>query len=357
MIRARWTENLLTPRFPLGTSKGTITERTVWYLSAWEEDRPDIIGVGEVALFPGHSREFPADVRTKLVELCADTSDWEDRLTGDLVDVPSVRFAVEQCLKDLEASGSKVLFPSEFTLGRKGIPINGLVWMGDRSEMRARIRERLAAGYACIKMKIGAIGIEEEIAILREVRNEFGPEEVVLRVDANGAFDARSAPAILVRLAELGVESIEQPVPAGLYEVMAELCADPPLPIALDEDLIGHNTYDAKVDLLDAVKPQAIVIKPSLVGGWKAAHDWIRLAEARGVRWWITSALESTIGLNAIAQWTATLGVTAPQGLGTGGVYTNNIPSPLIAERGELRYRPEVEWGTLDPLPRNKPLP
>lgn len=344
MIRATWKESTLTPAFTLGTSKGTITSRTVWYLMAWEHSRPDIIGVGEAALFPGHSREFPADVRVKLIELCADTSNWGDRLHGDLVDVPSVRFAVEQCLKDLKAGGSKVLFPSEFTLGRKGIPINGLVWMGDKALMRARIRERIDAGFTTVKVKVGAIGIEQELALLAEVRKEFGADDIALRVDANGAFDARSAPDVLGRLAELQVESIEQPIPAGLYESMAELCAGSPLPIALDEDLIGQNSTQAKRDLLDGVRPHHIVIKPSLVGGWAAAGEWIALARERAIGWWVTSALESNIGLNAIAQWTAVLDTTGTQGLGTGGVYVDNIPAPLEVERGALFHRPERGW-------------
>ena len=279
-----------------------------------------------------------------MLELCADTSNWNERLNDDLVDVPSVRFAVEQCLKDLEVSGSKVLFPSDFTLGHKGIPINGIVWMGDKATMQQRIREQIDGGYRCVKMKIGAIGIEDELALLKSVREEFNADDLMLRVDANGAFDARTAPSVLMRLAELNVHSIEQPVAPGLYEVMSELCANSPVAIALDEDLIGSNTRDAKVDLLDTVKPQAIVIKPSLVGGWQAAEEWIALANERGIGWWVTSALESSIGLNAIAQWTATLDVQQPQGLGTGNVYADNIPSPQIADAGFLGYRPVVEW-------------
>ena len=344
MIRAAWKEITLTPKFELGTSKGPITARTVWYLIAWDSERPEVRGIGEAALFPGHSKEFPADVRTKLLELCADTSNWTTRLKDDLVDVPSVRFAVEQCLKDLDVSGSKILFPSAFTLGREGIPINGLVWMGDKATMKQRIREQIDGGYTTVKMKIGAIGIDDEIALLRSVRDEFTASDITLRVDANGAFNARNAMDVLQRLADLQVHSIEQPVPPGLYEVMAELCERSPVRIALDEDLIGLNTHDAKVDLLDNLKPAYIVIKPSLVGGWNAAEEWIALANARSIGWWITSALESSIGLNAIAQWTATLGVNMPQGLGTGGVYTNNIPCPLLSARGELRYHPEVPW-------------
>jgi L-alanine-DL-glutamate epimerase-like enolase superfamily enzyme len=210
--------------------------------------------------------------------------------------------------------------------------------------MKHRIREQIDLGFTTVKVKIGAIGIEDELALLKSVRNEFNGQDVTLRVDANGAFDARTAPDILKRLADLAVESVEQPVPPGLYEVMAELCATSPVPIALDEDLIGLNTHDAKVDLLENVQPQAIVIKPSLVGGWKAAEEWIALAKARDIGWWITSALESSIGLNAIAQWTATLDRHGAQGLGTGSVYADNIPAPLAAARGELRYRPELEW-------------
>jgi O-succinylbenzoate synthase len=344
MIRAAWKELQLTPVFPLGTSKGVIATRTVWYLIAWDAERPQVRGIGEAALFPVHSKEFPADVRTKLLELCANTTDWQQRLNSDLVDVPSVRFAVEQCLKDLAASGSKELFPSKFTLGAQGIPINGLVWMGDAATMRQRIREQIDGGSRCVKMKIGALSIAEELELLKAVRAEYGVADLALRVDANGAFGAHNAMDVLQRLADLEVESIEQPVPSGLYETMAELCENSPVPIALDEDLIGLNRRDARMDLLQNVKPQHIVIKPSLVGGWAAAQEWIALAREHGIGWWITSALESNIGLNAIAQWTAALGVQVPQGLGTGRVYADNIPSPLEVERGALWYRPEGAW-------------
>ncbi|HMN04802.1 MAG TPA: o-succinylbenzoate synthase [Flavobacteriales bacterium] len=344
MIEAVWKEVTFTPRFPLGTSKGVLHERTVWYLVAWHKDRPEVKGIGEAAPFPGHSMEFPADVRTKLVELCANTTDWEDRLRHDLVHVPSVRFAVEQCLRDLRASGSKILFPSDFTLGRKGIPINGLVWMGDKATMRERIQAQIDGGNRCVKMKVGAIGIEDELELLAEVRKYFPAHELTLRVDANGAFTHQNVMPVLERLAALEVESIEQPVGQGLFEVMAEICAATPVPIALDEDLIGLHSLGAKQDLLDNVKPQYIVIKPSLVGGWAAAREWIDLAEERNIGWWITSALESSIGLNAIAQWAATLNARGTQGLGTGSVYLDNIPSPLAVKDAQLWYRPEEAW-------------
>ncbi len=355
MIEAIWKEVTLTPRFPLGTSKGVLHARTVWYLIAWHKERPGIRGIGEAAPFPGHSLEFPADVRTKLVELCANTADWEDRLKRDLLQVPSVRFAVEQCLCDLRASGSKVLFPSDFTLGRQGIPINGLVWMGDKATMRQRFQAQIDGGNRCVKMKIGAIGVDDELELLAEVRKNFSARELTLRVDANGAFNHRDVMPVLERLAALDVESIEQPVGQGLYETMAEVCANTPLPIALDEDLVGLHVRGAKQDLLDHVKPQFIVIKPSLVGGWASAQEWIDLAGERGIGWWITSALESSIGLNAVAQWTATLPINRPQGLGTGSVYANNVPSPIAVKGGELRYVPEVAWDLeqlqLSPVP------
>ncbi|MCC6937361.1 MAG: o-succinylbenzoate synthase [Flavobacteriales bacterium] len=344
MLHARWIERTLQPRFELGTSKGPITARTVWYLIAWNDDAPGIHGIGEAALFPGHSKEFPTDVKVKLIELCARTDNWIERLTTDLVDVPCVRFAVEQCMRDLEAGGTKTLFPSEFTLGRRPIPINGLVWMGDKATMKQRIHEQIDSGYTTVKMKIGAIGFTDELELIQSIRLEHPASELCLRVDANGAFNVQSAPDVLKRLADADVHSIEQPVPAGLYEVMADLCATTPIPIALDEDLIGIHTRDAKQDILKNVKPQYIVIKPSLVGGWAAAQEWIDLAQAMDIGWWITSALESSIGLNAIAQFTATLDVNMAQGLGTGKVYANNIPSPLVAESGYLSYRPEESW-------------
>jgi len=344
MINARWIERTLEPAFPLGTSKGTINARTVWYLIAWHADRPGIKGIGEAALFPGHSAESPEQVRMKLGELCARTSDWEHRLNTDLVAVPSVRFAVEQVLKDLKVGDTKLLFPSTFTIGQSGIPINGLVWMGDKDTMRKRLREQIEGGNRCIKMKIGALGLYDELELLKSVRSEFSASDIALRVDANGAFNARNAMEILQQLADLEIESIEQPIPPGQYEAMSELCSVSPVPIALDEDLIGVNHRDAKIELLETVKPQHIVIKPSLVGGWAAAQEWIDLAQARKIGWWITSALESSIGLNAIAQWVATLNITVPQGLGTGKVYQNNVPSPLETEGGALWYRPEKQW-------------
>ncbi|MCB0794310.1 MAG: o-succinylbenzoate synthase [Flavobacteriales bacterium] len=350
-LKAAWIERTLRPSFPLGTSKGPISERTVWYLVAWDPQRPQIKGIGEAAHFPGHSVEFPAEIRTKLVELCAETRSWEDRLEQDLVRVPSVRFAVEQCLRDFSVGGTKQLFPSTFTLGQRGIPINGLVWMGSKETMRQRIRERTAEGFTCVKLKIGALGIEHELDLLRELRKDHPASEVQLRVDANGAFQARDAPRVLDALAELDVHSIEQPVAPGAYEMMAELCATSPVPIALDEDLIGMLSTDAKKDLLDHVAPRYIVIKPSLVGGWRSSEEWIQLATERGIGWWITSALESNIGLNAIAQWVATLPIAMPQGLGTGQVYENNVGSPLEVADAMLWYRPEREWDLADLSP------
>lgn len=344
MIRARWQEHVLTPAFPLGTSKGTLQARAVWYLLLWRSDAPDIIGIGEAAPFPGHSLETAAEVRRALTALCNDTSNWQARIAMDLRSIPCVRFAAEQALQDLATGGQRLPYPSAFTRGEAGIPINGLVWMGDQATMRQRIAQQIAGGNRCIKLKIGAIGIQQELALLREVRNVFPAEELTLRVDANGAFTVEEASVILPQLAELEVESIEQPIAAGQAQAMAALCAHTPVPIALDEELIGHNAPGAQAALLDRIRPQSIVLKPSLVGGWAATRSWIDAAQERGIGWWITSALESSIGLNAIAQWSATLPLDRPQGLGTGRVYTDNIPSPLYMERGALHYAPSEEW-------------
>ena len=344
MRQASWKEYQLVSAFPLGTSKGTLMTRSVWHLTAWDDERPAIRGIGEAAPFPGHSLEFPADVKVKLIELCQRTDDWEQRLDQDLREVPSVRFAVEQCLRDLAAGGTKDLFPSDFTLGHKAIPINGLIWMDDRRKMLEKAGALIDTGYRCVKLKIGALPLEDELAVLRALRKAHAASELSLRVDANGAFDQRKVRDVLQRLADLEVESIEQPIAAGLYEAMAELCADTPIPIALDEDLIGQHSIQLKSDLLDHVHPQHIVIKPSLVGGWAATREWIDMATERKIGWWVTSALESNIGLNAIAQFTATLDIQTPQGLGTGRVFTNNIPSPMRAENGHLHYRPETAW-------------
>ena len=264
----------------------------------------------------------------------------EEALLKELVAFPSIQFGVEQAFRSVAASQWYELFPSDFITGKDAIPINGLIWMGSPDFMKAQIKEKLAQGFRCIKMKIGAINFEEEYRILKALRNEFLASDIEIRVDANGAFQATEALVYLERLAALQLHSIEQPIRAGQWEAMAELCEQTPLPIALDEELIGVFTSEEKQRLLREIQPQYIILKPSLIGGYRGSEEWITLAETLGIGWWVTSALESNIGLNAIAQWTYTLHSPMPQGLGTGALYTNNLPFPLYVENGRLGFNP-----------------
>jgi L-alanine-DL-glutamate epimerase-like enolase superfamily enzyme len=246
-------------------------------------------------------------------------------------------------LLDLKAKGSKLLFPSIFTNGKTGIPINGLVWMGDKAFMQKQIREKIESNYHCIKLKIGALNFETELAIIKEIRREFSANEIEIRLDANGGFQPENALEKLKKLAVYDIHSIEQPIKQGLFEKMAQLCEQSPIPIVLDEELIGIESAD-KEFVIAKIKPAYIILKPSLLGGFKQSEEWIRLAEKHHVKWWVTSALESNIGLNAIAQWTYTLQSALPQGLGTGQLYHNNIPSPLEISEAKLYYNPEMKW-------------
>ncbi|MDO4230146.1 MAG: o-succinylbenzoate synthase, partial [Capnocytophaga sp.] len=244
----------------------------------------------------------------------------------------------EQAFTSLESDNWYNLFPSDFTAGKDKIPINGLIWMGTPDFMKAQIKEKIAQGFNCIKMKIGAIDFQQEYQILKNLRNEFSAKDIEIRVDANGAFLPKNALEKIKQLSDLELHSIEQPIKAGQHEAMANLCEQTPLPIALDEELIGIFDHTMKTAVLEQIKPQYIILKPSLIGGYKNSEEWIYLAEKQQIGWWITSALESNIGLNAIAQWTYTLKNPMPQGLGTGALYTNNIPSSLFVENGFLCY-------------------
>ncbi len=321
---------------PAGTSRGVYESRPVWFLILKENG---ITGIGECAPLAGLSKETPEQVEDILNQIS--TSSKRFLKNSDLlIEIPSVRFAFETALLDLKNGGRQILFPSEFTKGKKGIPINGLVWMGEPDFMQKQIEEKLEAGYRCIKLKIGAIDFEMELDLLRLIRQRFSKEDVILRVDANGAFKLDEAFSKLEKLAELDIHSIEQPIAAGQYKELAKLCLQSLIPIALDEELIGVNKQEEKIELLDVIQPQFIVLKPSLHGGISGCEEWIELAEERKIAWWITSYLESNIGLNAIAQWTFTKDVKMHQGLGTGQLFTNNIDSPLEIKREKLWFDP-----------------
>lgn len=314
---------------PSGTSRGVYTTRQVWYLRMTSMDFPGKEAIGECAPLPDLSCDDIPGYGRILAEACREVEEHEGVLSRDsLRNYPSILFGLEMLLRQWE-TGSIALWDTPFSRGEAGIPINGLIWMGDYRQMLERIKEKMKAGFRCIKLKIGAIQFEEELELLRHIRKHYSPKEIELRVDANGAFSPTDAMDKLKRLSELDLHSIEQPIRAGQWKEMAHLCAESPLPIALDEELIGINEPKRKEMLLDAIRPQYLVLKPSLHGGFSGGEEWIKNAGSRGINWWITSALESNIGLNAIAQWCATFKNALPQGLGTGLLFTDNVEMPL----------------------------
>jgi o-succinylbenzoate synthase len=344
MLQADYIHYPLHFKRPSGTSRGILTQKDSWFIRLWDDNQPNIIGIGECSIIKGLSPDDRDGYEGKIQEVCRQIDDFWYYLEEGLKEWPSIYFGLETAFLDFKAKGSKILFPSDFADGKDQIPINGLVWMGEASFMKEQIEQKLESGFNCIKMKIGAIDFEEELRLLESIREDFDAEKIELRVDANGAFSADTAMQKLKNLARFDLHSIEQPIKQGQIEQMAELCANTPLPIALDEELIGIHNVSAKADLLDQIAPQYIILKPSLVGGIKGSKEWIDLADEREIPWWITSALESNIGLNAIAQWTYTLNNSMPQGLGTGQLYTNNIESPLCIDHGFLKYNSQLNW-------------
>ncbi len=324
-------------RQPAGTSRGVLTEKPTYLLKLWDERNPEVFGIGEAAVFPGLSPEADYRYEYKLIELLANVAIGRPT---DLSAHSSIQFGFEQALRDFASGGRGLYFPSDFTAGESEIVINGLIWMGSHEEMMARLEEKLRQGFKCIKIKIGAIDWESELSLIRSIRQRYSTDQLTIRVDANGAFSMEAALPRLQALADLGVHSIEQPIPAGHPDLMKFLCQVSPLPIALDEELIGIYSKEKKAELLDFEKPAYIILKPALCGGFSGAEEWIQLAEERGIGWWVTSALESNVGLDAIAQFTGSLNVSIPQGLGTGGLFTNNFTSPLRLEGEILRYDP-----------------
>lgn len=335
MKRAEYSRYLLNFKEDAGTSRGVLKEKETFFVKVWDESCPEVFGMGECALFRGLSADDRKNYEEKLEEVCQRI---EEVKMEELEEWSSIRFGVEMALQDLAMGGRQLYFPSAFTEGRQAIEINGLIWMGDKSTMLQRIQQKLEAGFHCIKLKIGAIDFEAELSLLQYIRERFSCEKVELRVDANGAFAPEEAMSKLEALAAFGLHSIEQPIRQGQWEEMAHLCRETPIPIALDEELIGVYGRKKKLELLEKVQPQYIILKPALCGGFSGAREWIELAEKRGIGWWVTSALESNIGLNALAQWVATLGNPMPQGLGTGQLYTNNLWSPLRQEGECLIY-------------------
>ena len=325
---------------PAGTSRGIYTTRDVWYIVLIDTTNPSHYGVGECAPLPDLSCDALPNYEAILKEACklfVDTGCFDREA---LRPYPSILFGLETAWAHYQAQSIQ-LWQTPFSQGKEGIPINGLIWMGNFDEMHRRIEEKMQQGFRCIKLKIGAINFEKELELLAHIRQHFSAGQITLRVDANGAFSPSEALDKLQRLSEYHIHSIEQPIRAGQWEEMNRLCKSTPIPIALDEELIGVNNRNDKIALLESIRPQYIILKPSLHGGICGSQEWIELATQYGIGYWITSALESNIGLNAIAQWTATLRPTLPQGLGTGMLFTDNVDFPLHIQGDCLWYHPE----------------
>ena len=340
-MTASYHKYLLQFKRPSGTSRGIMTEKETWFITLEENGKK---GIGECGILRGLSADDRDDYEEKLKWACDNIHLGEVALWEALLEFPSIQFGIEMAFLSLKSVSPYVLFPSDFTTYSSSIAINGLVWMGEATFMKQQIEEKLADGFNCIKLKIRAIDFNKELELLQFIRSHFSPKEIEIRVDANGAFASTEALGKLNQLHQFQIHSVEQPIKNGQVLEMAELCRQTPFPIALDEELIGIFSFEEKEKLLQEIKPQYIILKPSFIGGFRGTQEWITLAEKYNIGWWITSALESNIGLNAIAQWTFTLNSDMPQGLGTGALYANNIDCPLEVKNGQLWYSSSKMW-------------
>jgi o-succinylbenzoate synthase len=341
MIKATNKKYILEFKQASGTSRGILKTKETFFIILKKDNK---IGVGESAVFRGLSYDDVPDYEEKLQWTCDNINLGLFVLLKELIHFPSIQFALEQAFISLESDDKFILFPSKFTQSQDAIAINGLIWMGSEVFMKQQITEKLNSGFTTIKLKIGAIDFKTELKLLQSIRKEFTANDITLRVDANGAFTPANALEKLKYLSDFDLHSIEQPIKQGQWQEMALLCEKTPLPIALDEELIEIIDKKQKEKLLQTIKPQFIILKPSLIGGIQGSNEWINLAKKQNIDWWITSALESNIGLNAIAQYTYSLNTTLPQGLGTGALFTNNIDSPLKVEKGNLIYKNDEFW-------------
>ena len=340
-MKASYQKYLLDFKQPSGTSRGVMTHKETWFIVIENDHKK---GIGECGILRGLSCDDRPDYEDKLAWTCANIHLGVESLWEALIEFPSIQFGVEMAFQSLASQNPFLLFPSAFTNGQKSIPINGLIWMGAEAFMKQQIEAKLAEGFHCLKLKIGAIDFEEEMKLLAFIRQNFTPEQVEIRVDANGAFNITDALIKLNQLSGFELHSIEQPIQKNNTDSMSELCKNSPIPIALDEELIGVFSLQEKEQLLVKIKPQYVILKPSFVGGFRGANEWIMLAEKHHIKWWITSALESNVGLNAIAQWTFLKQNSMPQGLGTGGLYANNFECPLEVSNGLLSFNRDKEF-------------
>ncbi|GHB29060.1 o-succinylbenzoate synthase [Mongoliitalea lutea] len=358
-IRFSYVPHQLKFNFDAGTSRGVLKEKTTYFIQANTSENSSV-GWGEVAPLVKLSIDDRPDFEQQLQKYCKKLVfeyDLRSKVTSKQIfhwcaevisnEFPSIRFAFETAILDLINGGQRMIFDTDFFHKEQAIAINGLIWMGDKEFMLDQINEKLAKGFSCIKMKIGAIDFEQECRLLEYIRSRFSAKSITLRVDANGAFHPYEALNKLERLAKFDLHSIEQPIAVNQWKEMSELCKVTPLPIALDEELIGIYGFENRKQLLESIRPQYIILKPSLLGGLRDTQEWIALAEAKDIAWWMTSALESNVGLNAIAQFTSTYQDLMHQGLGTGQLFTNNIDSPLVVENGFITYKKDKSWGEM----------
>lgn len=345
MMKATYHRHDLIFKTPSGTSRGVLTTKETWFIVLHHNDK---VGVGECGLLRGLSIDDRPDYEEKLAWTCANIYLGKEVLWETLIEFPSIQFGVEMAFQSLASDDKFLLFPSDFTDEKDSIHINGLVWMSDKDHMKLQIEEKIAVGFTCIKLKIGAINFDEELALLAFIRQHFTEKDIEIRVDANGAFSLNDALDKINQLNDFQIHSIEQPIAKNNTDTMSELCKITPFPIALDEELIGVFSIADKEKLLQKIMPQYIILKPSFVGGFRGTQEWIDIANELNIGWWITSALESNIGLNAIAQWTYLQHNKMPQGLGTGALYTNNFDCPLTVKQGRLWYEKNITWATVD---------
>lgn len=352
MLQLDYSRRVLRFNFPARTSRGALTEHTATYLHLTDTARPGVQGLGEAAPLAGLSPDHRPDFTDTLIGFCREFNRRQLRellpeeaaaLVGP--EWPALRFALEAAALDLQSGGRRHLYGNAFSRGQAGMPINGLVWMGDAAFMREQIEKKLAEGYTCLKLKIGSLDFDTELQLLQEIRAVAGPDQLTLRVDANGAFAPAEALPKLEQLARYDLHSIEQPIAAGQWAAMAELCRQSPVPVALDEELIGVTDPARQAELLEQTRPAYLILKPTLVGGLRASLNWLTAAETLGIGWWLTSALESNVGLNAISQFAGSYARPGfPQGLGTGQLYHNNLAAPLHIAAGHLHYDPHGTW-------------
>ena len=343
---AQYKKHVLHFKRPSGTSRGILVEKETWFLILTQGEKK---GIGECGLLRGLSIDDQPDYEAKLAWVCANIHLGKDALYESLTAYPSIQMGIEMAFLSLHQVDSFSLFPSSFSAGASKIPINGLIWMGDQKFMLDQVEKKLAQGFSCIKMKVGAIDFLEEVEILKAIRKRYSADKMVLRVDANGAFEHDPLEKLSI-LADLDLHSIEQPIPQGNWEKMKALCKVSPLPIALDEELIGVFDKAEKIALLETICPQYIILKPSFIGGFQGAEEWTNLARERGIDAWVTSALESNVGLNAIAQWAFHHGFQGHQGLGTGSLFKNNVPAPLEIKNGYINIDKTLAWRPIDQL-------